>query len=309
MRTRLFGLSVLFLIGCGSSESDPLYVTGFDPPPVADGYTRFVAPAITDVKPGDDLNLCQWLADPVDTDRMVVDVGGFQSRGGHHFTLYATKIKEKIGTSRICTQEDMLSVSFVGAIGGEGNGSNVVKLPPGLAFTLPKGMALMGNAHYINAGVASLDTQSVVDMKLASPDESLKPVGFYVLNQTSFQIPAGGTSYSSEMYCTAKQKLSLFMWGNHMHEHGVSEYSEVIRPDGTTVRMATDKNWTQENTFNTPWAHWAAEMPLIIQPGDKFHWSCTWTNNTDKMIGFPSEMCVASGFTLEALEQTECDTM
>src|SRR5262249_34262384 len=134
----------------GCSSPGPSYVDGFNPPAAQSGYLRYVAPPIHGVMPGNDLNECQWLAQPNNHDRLIVATGGYQSKGGHHFTLYATKLMEATGTTRICTNDDMLNVSFLGAIGGEGNGSNVVKLPDGLAFTLPAGQALMGNAHYIN---------------------------------------------------------------------------------------------------------------------------------------------------------------
>src|SRR5690349_4975051 len=106
-------LGIVLLAGC--SASGPSYVAGFNPPAVESGYLRYVSPLIRKVMPGDDLNECQWLEQPADHDRLVVATGGYQSKGGHHFTLYATKLIETNGTSRICTNEDMLNVSFLGA--------------------------------------------------------------------------------------------------------------------------------------------------------------------------------------------------
>jgi len=296
---------ILMITVAGCSTDHP-FVDGFSPPGAPSGYTRFIAPAVHDIAPGDDLNNCQWLAEPSDVDRQVVDMKGFQSRGGHHFTLYATKIKEKIGTTRICTQEDMLSITFLGAIGGEGNGSNVVTLPEGLAFTLPKNTALMGNAHYLNATDEVFDAQSVVDVKFGDPEHPLKPVGFIAVNWAGFKIPPGPSDYTSEAYCTATQKLSFFMWGNHLHEYGKSIFSEVVRQDGTVVPMANDMGWSPEQTFNAPWVKWDPATPMIVNPGDRFHISCTWHNTTSAEIDFPREMCVSTGFVLEAMPQSIC---
>lgn len=293
----------LLVAGCSSNP----YVDGFSPPAPAAGYQRFIAPPVRGVNPGDDVTFCQWLQGPSDQDRLVVATGGYQSLGGHHFTLYATKIQEVVGTSRICTQDDMLSVTFLGAVGGEGMGSNVVELPEGLAFSLPAGMALMGNAHYINATQKTFDAQSVIDVQMSDPSPSLRAVGFIAVNWVGFHIPASTPQYTSTASCTATTKLSFFMWGNHMHEYGDSEITQVTRADGTVVPLANDVGWTQEKTFNTPWVKWDPSAPLVINPGDKFNLSCTWRNDTDKPVIFPREMCVGSGFVLEAMPQSVCD--
>jgi hypothetical protein len=301
------GMRIFVLLLAGCSASGPSYVEGFNPPAAQSGYLRYVAPAIHKVMPGDDLNECQWLEQPADHDRLVVATGGYQSKGGHHCTLYATKLMEKNGTSRICTNDDMLNVSFLGAIGGEGNGSNVVKLPDGLAFTLTAGQALMANAHYINASLQVFDAQSVIDVKYSTPNEQLHPVGFIAVNWAGFNIPAQTSLYSSEARCTATQKLSFFMWGNHMHEYGVAELSELIRQDGTVVPLAMNDSWTRDKTFNTPWVTWDVASPLVVNAGDTFHLKCSWANMTDSAVGFPREMCVGSGFVLEGMPQSVCE--
>jgi hypothetical protein len=297
-------IGIFVLAAC---STDDALVAGFTPPPAPAGYTRMVAPAVHDIQPGDDLNNCQWLADPSDDDRQVVDMKGFQSLGGHHFTLYATKIHEKVGTTRICTQEDMLAITFLGAVGGEGNGSNVVHLPDGLAFDLPKGTSLMANAHYINATDNVIDAQSVVDVKFGDPAHPLAPVGFIAVDWEGFKIPATNTNFVSDAKCTASQKLSFFMWGNHLHEYGVEIASEIIRSDGTVVPRAHDMGRSPEQTFNTPWVKWDPSTPMVVNPGDQFHVTCTWKNTTTAEIDFPREMCVATGFVLEAMPQSVCE--
>lgn len=307
MRAPIF-VVIALAAGCSSTPAQSTqYVDGFAPPAAPAGYKRYVAPAVKTIMPGDDLNLCQWLEPPSDVDRLVVDTRGFQSIGGHHFTLYATKIQESVGTSRICTQDDMLNISFLGAIGGEGNGSNAVQLPDGLAFSLPAGMALMGNAHYINATPRIIDVQSVVDVKVADPGAALRAVGFIAVNWAGFSIPPQTQGYASDAKCTATTKLSFFMWGNHLHEYGSAETSELLRSDGSVVPMASDSGWTSEQTFNTPWVKWDPAAPFVVNPGDQFHLHCVWNNGTDQAIGFPREMCVGSGFVLEAMPQAVCD--
>ena len=167
----------------------------------------------------------------------------------------------------------------------------------------------MANAHYLNATQTAFDVQSVADVKISPPDAQLRAVGFVAANVSDISIPGHTQQYTHEGYCTATQPLHFFMWGNHMHEYGSSVYSELIHQDGTKIRLAMDSSWTQEQTFNTPWVKWETSAPLAVVPGDKFHVSCTWNNNTSMPVTFPREMCTASGFVLESVAQTICDAM
>lgn len=296
---------LIWILAIGACATNDPYIAGFAPPPPSPDHTRMVAPAIHDLVPGDDVTYCQWLTEPEDVARQIVNVEGHQSPGGHHLVLYATTVIEPVGTTRICTDQDMISITFVGAVGGEGN-TSAVKLPPGLAFELPQGMALMANSHYYNATDEMLDVQSVADVKFGDPAHPLSPVGFVAVNWARFKIPAQPSEYTSGGYCTATRKLSFFLWTNHMHQLGTSMISEVIRQDNTVVTMASDQSWSPEQAFNSPWVKWEPAAPMVVNPGDRFRVSCTWRNTTGLEVSVPREMCVASGFTLEAMPQSIC---
>jgi hypothetical protein len=265
-----------------------------------------VAPTVPDIAPGADQTYCQWLAEPSDVERQIVNMGGYQSRGGHHLVLYATTVHEPVGTSRICTDNDMLAITFVGAIGGEGTDAGTAELPEGFAFGIPKGMSLMANTHYFNASDEPIDGQSVADVEFGDPEHPLSTVGFFSVVWTGFSVPAGGSYYTSDAYCTATKQFSFIMWGNHMHESGSSIFSEVMRPDNSIASMARDDTWTPEQAFKTPLSRWDVATPMVVNPGDRFHVSCTWRNTTATDLVFPREMCLAFGFTLEAMPQTTC---
>ncbi len=75
----------------------------------------------------------------------------------------------------------------------------------------------------------------------------------------------------------------------------------------TTTMMENTANWSSELTFNTPWMTWDPSTPFVVQAGDVFHLNCTWKNTTSDPVLFPTEMCVATGFTLEAMPQAVCE--
>lgn len=294
---------ILAIAACSASGQ---YVDGFSPPPPTSGHTRLIAPPVLGIAPGADQTYCQWLAEPSDVDRQIVDMQGYQSHGGHHMVLYATTVVEPVGTSRLCTDQDMLAITFVGAVGGEGTDAATAKLPGGFAFGVPKGLALMANTHYYNATDDMIDGQSVADVQFGDPKNPLSTVGFVSVLWNGFKVPNDGKIYTSDGQCTADKQFRFIMWANHMHESGVSIFSEVIRDNGTVVPMARDDDWSPEMAFNSPFSRWDVGAPMIVNPGDRFHVSCTWRNMTGDSLMFPREMCVGFGFTLDAMPQKSC---
>jgi hypothetical protein len=298
----------LYAAGCTSSSSgdDVELVKGFNPPPVADGYTRYVLPAVLQLRPGEDKMFCQWIALANDADIDMVDVTGYQSVTGHHAIVYSTSETETVGTSRECTTQDMISVEFLGGIGGEGN-TDAAKLPDGYVFRHRKQRMLLANAHYLNATDSVQDVQSVLDIKTAPPSADRIPVGMIAVNNLDFTIPANTPSYTLDAYCSWPQDTTLVMWSNHMHANGLSAMSEIKHPDGTIQKLATDASWRAEEAFNPTWTHFDPASPMKIKAGEQAHLQCTWQNNTSSPIQFPDEMCDAVGMYTESPAQIVCD--
>src|ERR1700690_539447 len=133
MKSTLLFVGVL-VVGCGATTPGPDYVAGFDPGAVPDGYTRYLTPIVTNIAPGENIEYCQWVAPASDSAQDVLDFVGKQSATGHHAVLYATtNTAYAVGESHECTVADMIPLSFIGALGGEGN-ANLGQLPEGLYF-------------------------------------------------------------------------------------------------------------------------------------------------------------------------------
>jgi hypothetical protein len=287
-------LASIAMVGCGGTEDDraPVDPDGF--PPVAAGYTRFVAPVVEDIEPGVDATYCQYITEPFQEDTDIVDFTGWQSVGGHHLVLYATSTHAPVGTSRECNDSDMVSVHFLGGVGGEGVARLGALLPEGATFRIPKGYALMANVHYLNASSTPIDGKGFIDMKLASADPMAKVATLFVNVDQNISVPPH-QSGSLDAKCVVQEEMELYMLGNHLHEHGKSIFSEVIRTDGTTELLKQDDVWTKEMTFNPPIALWDADKPLKFNVGDTVHTHCEWNNPTSDELTFPTEMCVTFG--------------
>jgi hypothetical protein len=303
-------LAGLGAIGCGSSDTHSVGSAAagapkFDPGPVPSGYARYDVPVIRNLEPGSDGMYCQWVAPPFDEAKNVLNVLGLQGQAGHHAALYANSKIEPVGTTRLCTDDDMLTVTFLGAIGGEGTAGPAVTLPDGLVFQMPPGQALMANTHYINTSQDPVDGHSTLDVKFAAPDPALIVAGSFALNYLGFQIPPQ-SEYSINVQCTVDQKVSLVMYANHMHRHGSRVFTDVKRVNGATELLSKDDTWTADGAFNPPFVRWPKDSPFVLSPGDTLHEQCTWRNTTSDTLLFPTEMCVGVGYALEGGAQYVC---
>ncbi|HEY1546656.1 MAG TPA: hypothetical protein VGG28_02485 [Kofleriaceae bacterium] len=284
---------VCVVAACGTNGPD--YIAGFDPPPVQAGYTRYVTPPVEDIKPGDNVEYCQWVAPAADEDQDVVGFDGLQSATGHHAILFATsETNFKVGESHICTTDDMLSVSYMGAIAGT-NGQSLSSLPDGLFFRLHKGQAVLVNTHWLNATDNTVEGQAVVDVKLTPADPSRTVADVFANNGDTFTIPPGDpTSY--DVNCVFQQDMNFAMVANHMHSAGLSAYTEVLHTDGTSTMLRQDSGWTQDEQFNPVYTMYSLASPYVVHAGETMHSHCEWQNPGQSTLMFPDEMCAGNGF-------------
>src|SRR5262249_46675923 len=154
---------------------------------------------------------------------------------------------------------------------------------------IPKGQALLANAHYINTTDHPIDGQAVIDIKTAPADMSKKVITLFTNVATSFSVPAA-QSGQADATCVAGQDTDVFYFGNHMHGYGTSAFSQLIRANGEKVSLREDPTWRPEEEFNPVFAKWPLTAPVHIAKGDTVQTHCTWQNTTNAAIGFPTEM-------------------
>lgn len=304
----LFSLQV---IACGSDDSSgPASPQDFDPPAPLEGYTRLTSPTVPSVGPGADVTYCQYMMAPFDRDVDILDVRGFQSKAGHHAVAfaYADDGSLAIGDSVQCmgtevssgaSNGDLALGTFLGGIGGEGeNGDSATSLPEGVAFRLTKGNGVLLNVHYLNSTREPIDGKAVVDLKFAEVDPARQIAAMFINLNTGFSItPAGRTESSVD--CVAQSDVKFLMMSNHMHDHGVSASTEVMRAGGTGFEMMRgDPEWKYEMQFNPVYSRWTVAEPFTLHAGDTMRTTCRWENSGSGTITFPREMCVGIGFAL-----------
>ncbi|HVU05083.1 MAG TPA: hypothetical protein VHE30_25210 [Polyangiaceae bacterium] len=299
--------SVSLLVACGadpkssapSAPSGTTETTTFEVPPLKAGYTRIVAPVVEGIEAGGDSIQCQYVLEPFDRDMDVLDVVGYQSKGGHHATAYAVRNGAAVGTSRECNEVDNTSIGgFLGGVGGEAGGK--AKLPDGVVFRLTKGSSIMLNAHFLNTTLDSIDGQTVLDVKFAEVDPSRLVASIFVNFTSNFTV-AAQTKTTADAVCTVPKDMKLLSFTNHMHTYGVRSNTSLVNPaagGAAPTDVHTDALWTSDMQFNPVFTEWTVADPLLVQKGDVLTTHCEWENGTTNPVNFPDEMCVGFGFFL-----------
>jgi hypothetical protein len=314
---------VLSISACGSSggtadsgNQNGSGTAAFTPPAPLDGYARFNAMKVTDIKPGDDITKCQYIMAPVDHDMDVLDIRGAQSKYGHHAVMfsYTPAADQVVGAELPCmmgstefTSSDPLAGAsagggtlggtFLGAVSTAG-GSRAVALPEGVAFRLKQGEGIMLNLHYINTGTEPAVGEAYIDVKLAEVDPNRMIAALFLNMNMSFSLPPGMQTDSSAD-CVAGSDVNIIMMSNHMHEWGTHATTQVTRADGASVEVLRDDPiWGDDMVNNPPFSTWNADDPFVLHTGDTIRTSCSWNNDTSETLGFPREMCISAGFAL-----------
>lgn len=308
--------ALLALSACGSSNdssgesNDPKTSdNGFDPPPPKDGYTRIEAATIRDIQPGADVSYCQYVMRGLDHDVDVLDVGGYQSKFGHHAVAFtfADTGEQVLGDAFPCmgtevtsgdpTQVtgDNLGAFLGGPAGADDIGAKL--LPDGVAFRVKQGNGIMVNLHYINTGTEPIDGDAVVDVQMVDVDPNRKIAALSINLNMQFSLDASAPG-STTSGCTAQEDVSYIMFANHMHEYGASAVTEVVRTDGSVEVLHEDPSWAYDMQFNLVFSRWTVEAPFVLHAGDQIRTTCNWDNTTSGAIKFPREMCIGLGFAL-----------
>ena len=314
MRSPLFP-TLLALAACGSSATPAAHDEPVTPPgatsttilggtkvdaPPANGF-QVVLPIVKGIAPQASEEWCTWTDHVADRDLDVQEVDAFQSKTGHHVVLFYTERQQPPGTTRQCTDDDMASFRFVSG-GGEGGSA---KLPGNLVARVPKGAQIVANHHYLNAGVATVDAQSAVNVHFADPGAKVTRTSAATWLDTQMRATPGHSTY--DVRCTMQKNVSLWMLQPHMHAWG--EHISIDRIRDGAVDRVIDVDWDPAFVFHPPEMRRDPSSPYELKAGDEIHVKCAWNNTTDHDLPFGLEMCVAFGQTVDGagLGNLACD--
>jgi hypothetical protein len=290
---------VLGVVACGSSRgsasndvapgADNRASTQDAGPPA--GYVRYTSSTIK-VPANTSSQWFEWVAPPADHDVDIVDIEGWQSKGGHHALLYATTDIQPVGTVKPWDNQEILQGHILGGVGGEAGVT--IKLPAGAVYRLHAGQALALQTHYLNAGVDAIEASSRLDVKVGEPSTSDVVASTFGNSSLTFSVPAQ-SKYQLQLKCTIATDVSFLMFTNHMHQWGTSATTVLTDATGAQHVLKDDPVWNAEWITDPNYAMFTVAAPRALHAGDVLTTTCSWSNTTDSALVFPEEMCAFAG--------------
>lgn len=238
----------------------------------------------------------------------------YQSEGGHHVVLTSTTSSEREfpdGTVFDCTEADDLPMTdleplFVGGVIGSEENDYIgeLVLPDGMASQLKEGTRIVLQSHYINTTDEPILVQDAINAAVVEPDQVETWAAPFVHVITEHPIPAGGV-FDRQFECAWEDDYEVLFLGGHMHEWGQSFYTDMTTADGKTERIYEVAEWDALMRDAPPYIDFEPGE-FSVKAGDSFTTSCTWNNDTSRVLDFPEEMCVTFGMVYPAKVPVVC---
>jgi hypothetical protein len=217
---------------------------------------------------------------------------------GHHAILVTPKTPLEPGTVEDCTAgEDMAKFEAFTITGYEVDGDR--------GFYLPTGKPLVVQSHYVNAGSRPILTRDLVRIKKTPLAPVKNWVSVYATNKVSFEVPSH-QSASTSFDCVIPQDLKLLLVGGHLHEWG-TRFETFIGPNVDSLESVYLVDPWNPAYRDGPPITLFFENPMPLPQGTILRTSCTWMNNTEQNLGFPSEMCATFGFVEGTKDPLACN--
>jgi hypothetical protein len=268
------------------------------PPATGEGFQ--IATPVFDLQPGQELFKCFHVAVPTTAEFPVGEWDGQMSPGSHHFILYragsdATATTAGVLTNSGCTQ------GFGGTtwLYTQGTPRSHLAFPDGVAMALASAEKLNFDLHYINTGTEVIHAKVVLNVNKVKAEKWEKADAQISFN-VGINVPAHGTQTVGGD-CTPVSGAKYFVMQTHTHKFGTLAVVNRKLANGMLgEELVKTTNW------DDPQAHiWQAPPFLTFQPGETFHYSCSYQNDTASAVRVGTsadvnEMCMAEAYFFPA---------
>jgi hypothetical protein len=249
---------------------------------------------------GQEIYKCQNFDNPFGggADTAIQKISADMSTGSHHMHLY------HMTTSATRTLEDCDESDFHPLMFTAGSPHTEITYPAGMATKLAGTTGVRIQLHYLSTA----DTNKVVSatIKLSPVDYGTvtKWVSELYFNQLNVHV-APGTNQVISTTCAIPSnygQIGLVVGSSHMHKRGTH----------FTAMTSTGVMLTDVDTWDEPPSNFY-DPPIMMNPGDKITWTCTYDNETGHTLTFGesaenNEMCIflARFYSAPDGSQLEC---
>ena len=181
--------------------------------------------------------------------------------------------------------------NFGAIIGGIQAPRGEVRMPPGVGFTFQPHQILLLDLHYINGSPRPLAVDGAVNLVRARRGSIVHHARGFQVGTADIDVPPGSDG-SAESTWIAPFPMNVVYLSTHSHKHTTAVDVDLIRAgnDAGEQLRTTDYQHPATETFATP---------LRLEPGDGFHWTCHYHNDTEATLRFgitsQDEMCFTIG--------------
>lgn len=290
--------------GDGAAAAKP----EFPPPPAAEGFQLkldAVAPAASEI----------WICDvyqlPGTEPVNVSWVETRQNHGTHHLTLstlgstgdppvpYGRYDCNDLYGDRSLMEDQIMFY------GDQGSAQNIMRLPDGVAATLPGGLDVIHEVHYVNTTEQDVELYSWINAWTVPGADVDNGIWGGSVRDEHINIPASG-QHTEWSRCVMTHDVQVLFLASHTHQRGVRF---TIAPYDSEAGEVGEVFYD-----NDDW-----HIPLITQyepartvnKGQGFQWSCTWDNPTNQPIEYgldaTDEMCNLAVVFTPFLPQALCE--
>jgi len=282
------------LLACGADAPDATTPTlaevpTLEPPPPGDGFQVSMfgtAPAFTEVW------LCEVYDLPTTEDAAVNSVQYLENAGTHHMTLSTTVLSDTpIPPGQYdCADlyaDTSLMEDVVMMFGTQGEAEGTLTLPEGVAATLPAGLQVLHEVHYVNPTDQEVAIYSYLNAWTIPVDEVVDGIWGGSVRDEHLEIPPQST-HTEWSRCVMNEDVEVQFLASHTHARGVEFTIAPFDGVATGEVFYTNDDWhdPQIEQYNPP---------IVVPAGQGFEFSCTWFNDTDEVLTYgltaEDEMC------------------
>jgi len=255
-----------------------------------------------DLNPGQEIFNCFHVATPNDALFPVGEWDSQMSSGSHHFILYRAGGD---GTPSGTLTNPGCTSGFGGStwLYTMGAPRGHLAFPEGVAMNLQPHERIIFDMHYINTGTSVIHAKIGLNVNKVRA-EKYQLADAQISFNTRIAIPPNGMQ-TVQGDCTPAAGGNYFLMQTHMHKRGIlATVNRKLASGQMGEELVHTTNW------DSPEVHLWQQAPfLTFQPGEKFHYSCTFQNDRASVVTVGTsaennEMCMAEAYFFPATATT-----
>lgn len=282
-------LALLLLSCSGAPDDSAQEMPVLEPPAAGEGFQMSmfgVAPAYSEVW------LCSVYNLPTTDTENVHAVQYLQNPGMHHMTLSTTALSGATLENGTYDCADLYADSslmqdVVMMFGSQGTAEETLTLPDGVAATLPAGMQILHEVHYVNSTGSDVQLYSYVNGLTIPDSEVTDGIWGGSIRDENIEIPPN-SEHTEWSRCVMNEDVEIQFLASHTHASGTEFTIAPFDGVNTGDVFYSNDDWHDPKIVQyTP--------AMVVPAGTGFEWSCTWYNDTDETVHYgvnaTDEMC------------------